>query len=140
MIAGISRRRLLGLLAGGLLGTLFRLPLTGRDDRTWKEVLGQRLLEQFGSNEHAARVGQIYLASLPVEPDAGQLADEIVTGIPINRRARAANGGAGGLHDAIRELIREDFQSGRTATVDGWILSKTEVRLCVVAHLRQRAA
>lgn len=37
--------------------------------------------------------------------------------------------------DAIRQDIRTDYAEGRTVCVDGWILSVTEVRLCVSAAL-----
>ena len=38
----------------------------------------------------------------------------------------------------IRTRIRRDFAEGRTVNVDGWILSETEVALCVVAALQHQ--
>jgi hypothetical protein len=33
----------------------------------------------------------------------------------------------------VRELIRADYDASRTICVDGWILSRTEARLCVLS-------
>ncbi len=32
----------------------------------------------------------------------------------------------------IAEQVREDFQQGRVVTLDGWVLSETEGRLCAL--------
>ena len=37
--------------------------------------------------------------------------------------------------EAIEELIKSDFTSGRTVVVNGWILSVTEARQCALAYL-----
>jgi hypothetical protein len=34
----------------------------------------------------------------------------------------------------------EDFRCGRVVTVDGWLLSRTEARICAIAYLAGQAA
>jgi hypothetical protein len=36
---------------------------------------------------------------------------------------------------AIAARVRDDFANGRIVTVDGWMLSITEARLCALAYL-----
>ncbi len=40
--------------------------------------------------------------------------------------------------DKLLELTRADFAEGRTVTVDGWVLSKTEARQCALYHIRHQ--
>lgn len=44
-------------------------------------------------------------------------------------RARLETGDDAQVHDWLRGQVREDFAAGRTTTIDGWVLSRTEVRL-----------
>jgi hypothetical protein len=36
----------------------------------------------------------------------------------------------------VQEKIRSDFKQGKTVTLDGWVLSETEARLCALLALR----
>lgn len=39
------------------------------------------------------------------------------------------------LMSALVARIRDDFARGRTAAVDGWVLSEAEVRVCAILYL-----
>jgi len=37
--------------------------------------------------------------------------------------------------DVLRRAIRDDFEKGRTESLNGWLLSKTEIRLFTLSAL-----
>lgn len=47
--------------------------------------------------------------------------------------------GQGELRVQTKKRIREDFARGRTVTVDGWVLSRTEAALCILAATTLRS-
>jgi hypothetical protein len=71
----------------------------------------------FAHPESAAVIGRAYLEIAPDDAAASRL-------LP-------------GDHDALRERIVDDFASGRTVRIDGWILAVTEARLCAAVALDQ---
>lgn len=42
------------------------------------------------------------------------------------------------VFDSLRHLIPDDFAANRTLLIDGWLLSETEVRLCIAASVYYR--
>ena len=40
------------------------------------------------------------------------------------------------LRNQIDRRIRSDYREGRIETIEGWVLSRTEARLCALAALR----
>jgi hypothetical protein len=122
----MNRRRLLtGLVAAGVL-------LGVGAGRMCRAAAGpaHRLLATLRQPSSAARVGQAFLAAYPGERDAEALTEEILTRVsgahPIGTRR---------LRQAISREIRQDFASGRVVSVDGWILSETEAKLCGLVAL-----
>lgn len=84
-----------------------------------------RLLGLLSEREPARRLGRAYLQSLDERPSAAALAGAIWRGMPEG----------GSLRAGIAALIRDDFAQRRTECVDGWLLSRTEARLCALAAL-----
>lgn len=83
-------------------------------------------------NRAAARIAQFYWATENGERDAVALTAHL--------RERAAGRGTAcaspeQMTDGLRHCIREDFKAGRTVTIDGWVLSETETRLCALKTL-----
>ena len=80
----------------------------------------------------AARVralGSAYRAMVPAERGSRSLRAAILDARPWHARlTRAASPG-------LAELVRADFEAGRTVVVDGWILSVTEARQCALFSL-----
>ena len=103
----IPRRRFLELSAGAAAA----LVLTpGAGPRTgWLDVAA------------AANVGRRYLRAHPEDREFGDVA------------ALLARSMGGDALAGIRRAVARDFRTQRVVVVDGWVLSRTEARLC--AHL-----
>lgn len=130
---GISRRNMLKQLARG--GLLFVLPayfVTGSASEVL-QPLASRLNRFFSSKESARLIGQRYLALAPAEADAALLAARIA--VTPQYYLRLASAAEPTLRALILAQQQADFAEGRTVTVDGWILSLTEARLCALAAL-----
>jgi len=81
----------------------------------------------------ADTISQACLRAVPPNESSSQaLASLILDGIPWTSRVRLS---AGTLRDAIRDRSRRDFGAGDIVVVDGWVLSRTEVRLYALAAL-----
>jgi hypothetical protein len=130
----LSRREFL------LLAAAFGAPLL-----PWRTLFGAcsgadgaaartpELLAGLLRRQASARViGRAYLKATPAEAAAGRLVDMITMRL---------EGGAGALRapERLRGLIAarvaRDFEEGATVRVRGWILSRTEARLCGLAAL-----
>ena len=128
----VTRRRFLLLGAGlGAGFALQRLPLR-RGSSGFAE---QRLAGLFAHIESAQAVGREYLDSVAGEADAANgLAELVVRGLP----GRYHTLQAASDHE-LRELlalrISEDFKERRTVEVSGWVLARTEARLCALSAL-----
>jgi hypothetical protein len=90
-----------------------------------------RLASLFRDRRSAASVGARYLASYPEEASPERLLDLLVA----DRRLAAALAADDpvALRIAAASLVREDFLARHVARVDGWLLSRTEARLCGLA-------
>lgn len=77
---------------------------------------------------HAAVVGAEYLASAPHEADLDGL----------QRRFQFALDSRHGARAAVAERLRRDFAEGDTVRLRGWVLARTEARLCAMAALTER--
>ncbi len=120
-----GRRRLLvtgvGLAASATLGPraigLILERLAASSD------VGQSLRELIVHRESAALLGRAYLTAVPHEADPSKLVSLILgePAIPTGREAAR-----------VAARIRADFDAGRVVTVEGWILSTTEARLCAL--------
>lgn len=101
---------------------------------------GNRLSQIFAQDMQAARaIGHAYLREVPGESNAGILAEMIVRSGPVRLR-RLDSLSKKDLMDTLRALIRQDFVSENTVMLDGWVLSRTEARLCALCALSQAAS
>lgn len=132
-----TRREFLALSAGaGMTALLVAF-------RPWRALVEMpasqslpeaRLAGLFRDPDSARRVGREYLRNAPDEASTARLVSAIAVGLP---------GGVAGLRDIsdadLRELLSkrmvEDFDLGRTAELQGWVLSLTEARLCALTTL-----
>jgi hypothetical protein len=91
---------------------------------------GNPLLPGFRLDPDALRhIAERYFADHPAEKNAAFLERELLAAV-------AASGAGKSLVDAIAIAVRRDFATGSTVAVDGWILSRTEVRLWVLQTLK----
>jgi uncharacterized membrane protein len=74
-------------------------------------------------------IGQEYLKKFPKEKDP-----EILNSLIFDRPDEAYNS-KNDLHRFILEKVKKDFQEDRIVKIRGWILSRTESRLCALAGL-----
>lgn len=130
---GITRRNALKQLAlGGVIAVLPASFLVGSAREVF-QPLATRLSALFTNQRSARAIGERYLALVPEEADATVLTARIAGSTPQYLRL------AGADTRALRQLLamqqRRDFAEGRTALVDGWVLSCTEARLCALAAL-----
>jgi hypothetical protein len=95
-----------------------------------------RLTALIRHRDSAARIGRAYLRTAPADRDAERLLDAIV--------ATVATGTDGDdplaaddvmLADMLARQIASDFASRDVALVEGWVLSRTEARLCALVAL-----
>jgi hypothetical protein len=94
----------------------------------------ERLASLLKDVEGARGVGRDYMRQVPGEASPGVLTARVAERLP---------GGLGTIDtasgDRLRELLlsaaSEDFRDLRTMELDGWVLAKTEARLCALAAL-----
>jgi hypothetical protein len=90
---------------------------------------------QAGARGEAARtVGEWYLAAHPELADRKALSamlDQAICG----RSGQFDDGTLQYTRDDIRRAVANDYASGETELIGGWILAHTELRLCALAAL-----
>jgi len=79
----------------------------------------------FTSRHSAAAVGRAYLRQRQDRPSARQVLEE------LHLDAKSS----GQCITPLRERLRADFESGRVVSIEGWVLSDTEAKLCALAAL-----
>ena len=130
---GLSRRQFLVLSAACGASLVARssipswLPIPDRSSPV------ERLTGLLRHRSSARVIGAAYLRHEPSEAQVTSLVDLIAGGFP---------GGVGALRsadDALRGLlarrVEQDFAEERIVCLDGWIVSRTEGRLCGLAAL-----
>ncbi len=91
-----------------------------------------RLVGCLDHRESARTVGRACLAAQAARPSVAQLVEDIAPPGSAMRASLARPGDAE-LRAALRSAVRRDFALGEVVRVDGWFLSKTEARLCMLA-------
>ena len=135
MSGPITRRAFLGTAAGlGAGAAAARL-------RPWTALVrvipptdADRLAGLFADRASARAVGRASLRALGGHTRASALVDEVAAGLPDGRRT-IAEAGEDDLRELLAARVRDDFRSGRIVDVQGWQLSRTEVRLYAIAAL-----
>ena len=95
----------------------------------------RHLVVQMFSDPTAARtVGRAYLRQYPDEADTARLIAELVA---LQSGADVADAAARISHfrGRVSSRVARDFRGGNTVAVAGWVLSRTEARLCAVLCL-----
>jgi hypothetical protein len=76
------------------------------------------------------KTGQAYLQKTPAE----NAHDELVR-LLANDSTIANSSDEAAIHQYLEEKIKNDFDEGKTVTVNGWVLSVTEARQCALFSL-----
>jgi hypothetical protein len=124
-----DRRDCLRGIVGSFLAVALELPFRARatpstamDLESWLRAAN---LDFLASRTLLRRLGAEYLAQNPQEHNVHQLSALLCTGRskPIDRH--------------LHERIAADWLDLDMAVADGWVLSRTEARLCAVLHMTQ---
>jgi hypothetical protein len=101
---------------------------------------GSERLAGFLAHEESARVvGREYLRVIPAEASRSLLTARVVQRLPGGfRTVETADDSR--LYGLLRRAVGEDFRDLRTIELHGWVLARTEARLCALAALRERSA
>ena len=121
-----------GAAASGLIGPALTLGCAR------EAALERALVGLLSDPAGAAAVGRVWLAQAPGEADAARLVEDLA-GPRLAEWQQLAAGGADALRPLVRARHVDDFAAGKVASVNGWVLSQTEVRLCALADLRASA-
>jgi hypothetical protein len=81
----------------------------------------------------ARRFGLLYVDQTPVEADPGVLA-RLILGVAAPGQVDDFELERRSLRRRLDAKVREDFASGTTVQLDGWVLSRTEARLCALCR------
>ena len=131
-----SRRDFMRLLVATGLGSSFSShasPAASAGAGGALSPLSNRLNDLFTAKESARVVGRRYLQLFPHEADPHLLTRLICRS--ERRYARLTRVDGPTLRDVLARQQRQDFRNRRIVTIDGWMLSETEARLCAIAAL-----
>lgn len=124
----MDRRRFLAL--GGASTLSLAVPAVwgwARPPRKPKALSRPALLLMFGDPDRVRGLGRCYRAAVPAEDSREALVAALQGEIgPVSPSTAASR---------LEEQVREDFAAGRTVTVKGWVLSRTEARQCALFSL-----
>ena len=133
----ISRRAMIigsVALAGGSILTLTlrwsRWTLPGSGGSAREEVIEIRLGELLGSGKPIRQLGRRYLDRFPDEAETTFLVSQLFGELP-----EASTASARDVAEHFRRAVEDDFERNAVEHLDGWILSKSELRLCALVSL-----
>ncbi|MEM9354985.1 MAG: hypothetical protein AAGB04_02125 [Pseudomonadota bacterium] len=132
----LSRREAVALLV------LSTLSISGAQslfagNRVEARTIADLLYEYWGNAASVSvAIGDEYLTNVPSEADIQVLSEHICPPW-TSRHAELTSASQGDIHRLIDDWRREDFELGETVLVSGWLLSKTEARLCALEALRR---
>ncbi len=126
-----NRRRLLGLLMGAIAaccwGSTQRIDLSGPDDL---ERARQLLISLISDRRSVRAIAAAYVGTADRnQTSPAALTRAILGGLSISKAAVMS---VAAIRRVIAERIQLDFLSDDIVCIGGWILSKTEARLCAL--------
>ena len=126
-----TRREILLLTAMGLAGD----GLAGLAGGGLAAAPADALARLFADRDAAAAIGRAYLLGHPgPPPDLASLRNAMLQALQLED-ADLRDSEPAALRGKFRDRIRQDFATGETVTIDGWILSLVEAQACAIACL-----
>jgi hypothetical protein len=116
--------------AGGLMAIQPRAQAFALPERTGDHELAETALSMFSNPGDVRRVGMACQGRAELCLSRQALVDGI---FGPERDRLAASLDRAQVHGWLRTRIREDFSTGRTVTVNGWVLADTEAKLYALA-------
>ncbi len=132
----ISRRRLLALTLGAGLWPLARPAFTWAMPawRGRQSNLSVRLAALLRHRESARAVGLEYLRQYPREAD-GRVLCALLSSVVVAGCAHLSSVSDDTLRETLALRVHQDFETEDVVNLRGWILSRTEARLCALTVL-----
>jgi len=118
----LDRRRFIQVSALSAIGAVSASACDRRPDSS----LDQPVLVSMLGPEHVRQLGTHYRAATPVENNATTLRAALSRGRWWWQRV---------MQGSLDDQVRDDFASGRTVLVDGWVLALTEARQAALFSL-----
>jgi hypothetical protein len=123
-----TRREWLASAAGAALALIPLGALASASGRPQASA-AERWLAQLRTPASAAVVGREYLRSAPRESTRERLRADLDAAIGTDALSDAE------IRRRVSARVRQDYAAGDTVRLRGWILSRTEARLCALAAL-----
>lgn len=121
----IFTRRLIMIASGAA----FALRALGARGPGTPAEAATRLRALVGDPGSARVVGRAYFAAHPAEATPERVARELVRSLGLEDGSLVAEDDAS-LRSRMARQIRADFAQGKIVSVGGWVLARTEARLC----------
>ncbi len=133
----LGRRRFL-VLAGFALAALgfgkLRAAAATPPATDAAQALARRIAALPGRRASARAVGRAYLERQPEEAHVERLVASLI-GDATSHEARCLIDDPDALRRAVRARCRRDFADGELVAIGGWLLARSEARICALAHL-----
>jgi hypothetical protein len=129
----LDRRALLRSMGAACAFTLARPVAPASAGSPRSRALAHRLLEVFPDTESARAIGAEYLAAWPEERDLSALLENLLES-PAGDEVQA-DCDVDAWTRTLAARTKQDFEWLRVVKVDGWVLSRSEARLCALAVL-----
>jgi hypothetical protein len=127
-------RRFVLLLLGCASGlSLMPRRVQARALRATPDELAATLRTLLYDRAAARRLGRLYVRQVPAEDDPRILA-RLTVALPGAQQVDVIDLDRTSLRHRLDARVRGDFASGTTVQLDGWVLSRTEARLCALCR------
>ena len=125
----IDRRRFLRFTTAGVLASLTASACATGEAADARELAQPALLRMLGA-ERVRALGIRYRMMVPAENREAALRAALSHGEPRGMGLPWSS------HSSMAQQVEDDFASGRTVVVSGWVLSATEARQCALFSLQ----
>ena len=133
----MKRRRFVYLSAVGAAAIYFPATSCRNHNAALSRSLAEpQLLFRICDAKTIREIGQAYLQQTPAEANGEQLVDLLLTDSTGKNISSSVVNSA--LHALLDKKIQQDFETGRTVIVKGWVLSLTEARQCALYAANQK--
>ena len=123
----MKRRDFLGITTVAVAGLALPGASAAADGVTRATLAHPHLLDILRNETLVARLGRRYRDTVPAENDAQALEQAILS--------EAAGPAPAPARTWIEAQVQRDFATGRTVTLDGWVLALTEARQAALYSL-----
>jgi hypothetical protein len=127
----LTRRFVAGVTVLGLFGWIGARSIRPPEATLEAEAA---ILTILPHRESASHIGRLALASWPQMRDRMSLLSTVLEDLQLDI-TEVAQVTANELGNRLSQRIQMDFSVGRTVSLDGWLLSLAEVRVCALAAL-----